>query len=220
MKNKFLKVTGIVVVCIALVVFWGYNKYFTPDPEVRQQLNSQFGEDFFKFEDEKIVGNSETVNNESSMDGLDKQRDISIIESMPDKEKEQGEGINAASVNDTNVAKKITQDDITNKYKPKFNYLQNVALNRLDTLYSAAIQDYVQSGKAGTLNRSEIVRKYIQAGTMLEGSVDDQFYKILDAMRAELIANNLATDIVGASKMEYEKAKSSRRSQLLAKVLK
>jgi hypothetical protein len=55
---------------------------------------------------------------------------------------------------------------------------------------------------------------------MLEGSVDNQFYSTLNAMQAELIANNLSTDIVGVNKSEYEKAKSNKRSQLLAKVLK
>jgi len=96
--------------------------------------------------------------------------------------------------------------------------LQSVAMSRVDTLYSAAVQEYVQSSKAGTLNRSELIQKYIQAGTRLEASLDSQFYSTLNAMQAELIANNLPTDLVGVNKSEYEKAKSSKRSQLLAKV--
>ena len=93
-----------------------------------------------------------------------------------------------------------------------------MALSRLDTLYSAAIQDYEQSSQAGTLNRSEFAKKYYQAGSMLEDNVDKQFYSALDAMKAELIANKLPTNIVTTIKKDYEKLKSSKRSQLLAKV--
>lgn len=91
-------------------------------------------------------------------------------------------------------------------------------MSRLDTLYSAAIQEYTQSSKAGTLDRSELARKYIQAGNTLEVNLDNQFYTTLNAMQAELMANNLPTDSVGSYKLEYENAKSNKRSQLLAKV--
>ena len=123
-------------------------------------------------------------------------------------------------VNENSATKRITQDEINIKYTPQFNYLQNVALSRLDTLYSAAIQEYVQLSEVGTLNRLELLQKYIQAGTTLEANLNSQFYSTLNAMQAELIANNPPTDIVGVIKNEYEKAKSDKRSQLLAKVRK
>jgi len=44
------------------------------------------------------------------------------------------------------------------------------------------------------------------------------FIMLSITMQAELIANDLSTDIVGAHKSEYEKAKSDKRSQLLTKV--
>ena len=50
--------------------------------------------------------------------------------------------------------------------------------------------------------------------------MDKQFYSTLYAMQAELIANNLPTDIVGVNKINYEKAKSVKRSQLLDKARK
>ncbi len=214
MKKKFLKITGIVVIFMALGGFWGYNKYFKPDPEIQQQLNNQFGAEFFNsFDDEKVVNNSEAVNNIKSVDDLAKKIEV--------KEQEEVKTVtNSTPVNENIVAKRITQDEINNKYKPQFNNLQNVALSRLDTLYSAAIQEYVQSSKAGTLNRPELVQKYIQAGNMLEANLNSQFYSTLNAMQAELIANNLPTDIVGVYKIEYEKAKSDKRSQLLVKVRK
>lgn len=215
------------VLLIALVSFWGYNKYFAPDPEIRQQLNSQFGEDFFNsFDDEKVVNSSGAVDNlksnkdEESVDDLAVKIDT-IIVSTPQKVKEQEESQTTSTpVNENIEVERITQDEINNKYKPQFNHLQNVALSRLDTLYSAAIQEYVQGSKAGKMNRSELIRKYIQAGTMLEANVDSQFYSALNAMQAELIADNLPTDIVGVYKSGYEKAKSDKRSQLLSKAQK
>lgn len=223
MKKKLLKITGILVLLMALVGFWGYNKYFAPDPEIQQQLTSQFGPEFFNsFDDEKVVNNSGAVD-VKSVDDLTKKMDIPTTGSTQEKAQGQEKGNLATTttpVNEPIVAKPISQEEINTKYKPQFIHLQNVAMSRLDTLYSAASQEYVQSKKAGTLNRAELVQKYIQAGTMLEASLDNQFYSTLNAMQAELIANNLPTDLVSVYKNEYEKAKSGKRSQLFAKVYK
>lgn len=221
MKKNFLKIIGIIVIFIGLGGFWGYNKYFKPDPVIQQQLNNQFGTDFFtSFDTNKDVKNAGAINDtkqpnndeESNSDHESNDEvssDLTVQNGNPKM-------TTATPVNETIAAKQITENEITLKYKPYFSYLQSVALSRLDTLYSAAIQEY----KAGTLNRSELAQKYIQAGTMLEANVDSQFHNTLNAMQAELIANNLPTDIVGAIESEYEKAKSSKRSQLLAKVSK
>ncbi|MHB8125218.1 MAG: hypothetical protein ACYDEJ_06150 [Desulfitobacteriaceae bacterium] len=230
MKKKFLKITGIMILFIALVVFWGYNKYFKPDPEIQQQLNNQFGAEFFNpFKDNKVFNNSGAVNNVKSnndlkpVDDLKKKINTPTIVSMLKKVKEQEESkivTTSTPVNENIATKRITQDEINIKYTPQFNYLQDVALSCLDTLYSAAVREYVQHSKAGTLNRSELVQKYIQAGTMVEANMDSEFYSTLNAMQAELIANNLPTDIVDVTKIKYEKAKSDKRSQLLSKVRK
>ena len=223
MKKKFLKITGIMVLLTAIVGFWGYNSYFKPDPRIQQQLNTQFGAGFFNSFDEKVVNNSGPVNNVKSVADSAKKIDTPTVVSMLEKAKPQENGkpaIASTPANETIVAKPVTQEEINNKYKTRFNYLQNVALSRLDTLYSAALQEYEQGKKAGTLNRSELAQKYIQAGTMLEASMDGEFNNTLNAMQAELIANNLPTDSVGVYMSEYEKAKSAKRSQLLAKVRK
>lgn len=170
MKKKFLKITGIIVLVMVLVGVWGYNKYFKSNLEIQEQLNNQFGAEFFtSFDDEKAVNDVKSVDNLSN-----NKTDIPIVGSKPEKVKEQEEnqiGTTTTPVNENIAAIQITQDEIYIKYKPQFNYLQNVALSRLDTLYSAAIQDYVQRSKAGTVNRSELAQKYIQAGTMLEANV-------------------------------------------------
>jgi len=212
MKNKFLKITGIMVLLLALVGFWGYNKYFKPDQGIQQQLNNQFGEEFFSFDDEKSEDNLKSNNVSKSVDELNNEVDFP-------KEQEEGNTVTTSPpVNENTTAKQITQDEINAKYTPQFKHLQNAALSRLDTLYSAAIQEYVQQKNAGTLNRSALAQKYIQAGTRLEANLDSQFYGTLNEMQAELVANNLPTDSVSVIKSEYENAKSGKRSQLLAKI--
>lgn len=220
MKHRFLKITSVLVIAIALGGFWGYNKYFKPDPEVQQQLDSQFGEDFFSFDDEKDVsksgaGNNTTNNGKKSVDqsndktdspaGVSNEGGSKTVPTLP-------------SGNENTATKPITQAEISAKYSPQFQHLQNVALGRLDTLYSSAIQEYVQQKNAGTLNRSALAQKYIQAGNRLEASLDNQFNSTLNEMKAELVANNLSTDVVGVIKSQYESAKSSKRSQLLSGV--
>ena len=213
MKKKYLIITGIMVLFIALGIFWGYKHYFTPDTEVQQQLSNQFGEDFFNsFDDEKANNNVET-SHEKLPDP--------IIVTVPEKVNEQEGGQTPSTpVPEAKVSEPITQDQIINKYKPQFTHLQNVAMSRLDTLYSTAIQEYIQASQAGTLNRSKLIQKYIQAGTMLEANVDSQFYTVLNAMEAELVANNFSSDLVEVTKSGYEKAKSDKKSQLLAKIRK
>lgn len=221
MKRKFLKISGVVLILIAGVSFWGYNKYFKPDLEIQQELTNQFGSEFFTlFDEKKVEDNSgEPVDNQSSTNEAKSGGDSKETVDTPQKEQKKSEpGTISTPVNDNTNSKEVTQGEINNKYKPQFNYLQSVALGRLDTLYSAAIQEYSQSKKNGTINRSELAQKYIQAGTMLEANVDRQFHSTLNAMKAELLANNLSTDIIGVIESEYENAKSNKRSQLLAKV--
>lgn len=222
MKKKLLILTGIIVLFMAVGGLWGYNKYFRPDPEIQRQLTDQFGTEFFNaFDDQGSVNNSSVVTNSKSVDDIADKSAIPKVVAISKKTDKPEENQNntplPTPVNEINTEKPITQDEISSKYMQRFNYLQNVALGRLDTLYSAAFQEYVQGKKAGTLNRSALAQKYIQAGTMLESSVDNQFYSTLNAMQTELIANNLPTDIVSVIKNNYEKAKSNKRSQLLAK---
>jgi len=223
MKKKFLIVIGIIVLSIALVGFWGYNKYFTPNPETQQQLADQFGEDFFSFDDEEALNDSGTVNNVKPVDELDKVKELEDGENVTPSTSSNPTTPTTSTTpktptNESVVEKQITQEDINNKYMGTFNSLQNVAMSRLDTLYSAAVQEYAESVKTGQVNRSALAQKYIQAGTTLEANVDKQFYKTLDMMQAELIANNLPTDSVGVYKSTYENAKSAKRSQLWAEV--
>ena len=212
--KKIIRIFVIILIVAALGSFWGYNKYFRPDPAIRQELTDQFGSDFFNSFNEKTnhqAGESATGEGTSTKGNT-----------AADNTKTQSgsPAVLPADAGNGKDVKPVSQEDIINKYQPQFNYLQNTALSRLDTLYSAAVQEYQQSKKSGTLKRSEIVQKYIQAATMLEGSVDSQFYNTLNAMKSDLIANNLATDIIGQTEAAYEKTKANRRSQLLSKISK
>lgn len=223
MKKKVLVITGVVVLLIALASFWGYDKYFKPNSEMQQELNNQFGEDFFNlFDDEDVVNSGQSIDEKEAVDVRNGPSGDDLAENDSESSISKPEPVKGPSTSgDQGVAvKPITQDEINTKYKPRFNHLQNVALSRLDTLYSAASQEYTSSKKAGTLNSSELAKKYIQAGTMLETSLDNQFYSTLNAMKAELEANNYPTNSVDGYKREYEKAKSDMRSQLLSKVRK
>ncbi|MCO1602138.1 hypothetical protein [Desulfosporosinus nitroreducens] len=219
MKKKFLIFTGVMLLFIALICFWGYNKYFKPNPQIQQQLNSQFGAEFFtSFNDANVAKTLEDADTVEGANSLGTSNNLQLNNEPKSVEYEESEVLNNSTSANENIEKRITENQISAKYKPQFNNLQNIALSRLDTLYSAAIQEYSQRSKAGTLNRSELIQKYMQAATMLEANVDSQFYSTLSGMQGELIANHLSVDIIDMTKSQYEKAKSDKRSQLLSKV--
>lgn len=214
MKKKFLIGTGIFVLFIAAIGFWSYNKYIRPDPKIKEQLYNQFGSDFFNLPDNEKAANDVATGIPDSSG-----------EMATGKESKASTSTEQSDQKDTNAGsalaeKSIPQNEIINKYMPQINSLQNLALSRLDVLYSAAVNEYKQRKKEGTLNSSELAQKYIQAGRMLEGNVDSQFNNILNKMQAEMVANNFSTDEVSVIRNEYEKAKSIKRSQLMANALK
>jgi len=219
MKKKFLIFVGAMLLFIALICFGGYNKYFKPNPQIQQQLNSQFGAEFFtSFNDANVAKTLEDADTVEGANFLEVPNNSQPNNNSKSVEYEESEVLSNSTPANENIEKRITENQISAKYKSQFNNLQNIALSRLDTLYSAAIQEYSQRSKAGTLNRSELIQKYMQAATMLEANVDSQFYSTLNGMQAELIANHLSVDIIDMTKSQYEKAKSDKRSQLLSKV--
>ncbi|KLU67447.1 hypothetical protein DEAC_c06590 [Desulfosporosinus acididurans] len=221
MKKKLLLISGVILVLIGFGGIWGYNKYFRLNPVIQKQLQNQFGTDFFNIALPKEITGSNAADNGKTDSDQTRQSDIrENSQSHTATEQDAEKTLTSTFGNASTSAKGVTQDEIIKKYTPQFGYLQNLALSRLNALYAAAVQEYKQGEKSGTLNRSALAEKYIQAGNMLEASVDNQFYRTLDAMQAELIANHLSTDIINAEKNEYEKAKSAERFQLLSKARK
>ncbi len=211
MKNKFFKIMGITVLIIAIVGFWGYNKYLRPDPGIQQQLVEQFGEDFFSFEDVGLAGDVGSEDSEGKVTNPPQENNNE--ETNAGTIKENVDNKNSTPSKEENT-EPVTLEQIDNKYQPQFTHLQNLAVSRLDTLFATAIQEY----KEGTLSRSQLAQKYLQAATTLEANVDSQFYAVLAKMEKELKGNNLATDIVNVYGENYENAKSDKRSQLFAQV--
>ena len=214
MRNKLFVVIGIpiLVMVIIFTIVWGYQTFFKPDQETQQQLVAQFGEDFFSTAAEE-AGSSDIA--ESTADE-ETPSEMSPEDKKSAKESAAGAIPGMASASGDVPVKPVTLDEIESKYIPQFESLQALAVNRLDALYAEAVREYKQQSADGTLNRAELAQKYIQAGNMLETSIDSQFYGVLQAMESELAANNLPTDIIAAIKADYEGEKSGKRSQLLA----
>ncbi|EHQ91809.1 hypothetical protein [Desulfosporosinus youngiae] len=216
--KKILKITGILALIIAIAGFWGYDKFFRPDPVIQQQLREQFGEDFFSFEDIELSGDTGS-NNSAAVGENDKgEKGNSSPQNTPNQV---NAGVNKANEENKDSApvkeerEKIpTPEQVGDKYHAKFMHLQDLALSRLDILFAAALQEY----KEGKVNESQLAQKYIQASTTLEANVDSQFYSVLTKLEEELKENKLATDIVKVYREQYENAKSAKRSQLLAQV--
>lgn len=233
MKKKFLKITSVIVLLLAMIGFWGYNQYFKPDPKVQQQLYNQFGAGFFtSFGDDKGVSHSGTTSRSgtinSSGTGMTTNAQLKSVQKNnnpqsltitgnPQVDTQAATASTSGNNSVTSTSQPLTEAEVVQEYMPQIQSLQNIALGRLETLYSAAKNEYKQDKKAGTLNTSALASKYIQAGNMLQANVDSQFDSIISQLQADLAAHNLPTDQVGVIENEYAQAKAAERSRLLAK---
>jgi hypothetical protein len=109
-------------------------------------------------------------------------------------------------------------ESIIAKYAPVFEKLQESAIERLEELYQAAVAEYQEESQAGTLNRFQLANKYLQAGRLLEASVDNAFYALLDGMEKELKKNNLPTAIVSEIESAYEETKKDKKEELFGRL--
>jgi len=200
MHKKHVKIAAFTALMLACLGWWGYSSYWRPDPQVQEQLNQQFGSEFFNsFPLEEPAG-AEPVATAA----------VERIE--PPRTVQAGTPPISADISGS----RMSEEEIINQYVPQFRSLEKTAASRLDALFAAALQEYRQQKQAGTLNLSELARKYIQAGTRLEANVDGQFYASLNAMQAELEANNQSTAVIAEIKQEYAAAKAQKRAELLA----
>lgn len=106
-------------------------------------------------------------------------------------------------------------ESIIENYEPTFNALEDQALDRLDSLLSTALDEYYQQERNGTLDRFVLTNKYIQAGRILENSVDERFYELLEKMEDELTRKGYPTDITGEIEDTYQSAKDEKKRELL-----
>ncbi len=211
----------IILLCIlAIIVALGAGIYFylfSSEEEIDAQLNEQFSEEFFSFSDINLtpietIPDKTNINDDS--DHSPKQSDSSIDTSSPNH------STNSEVSNETTVEPKTTIETIEtietikNEYTPKFKKLEDAAVDRLDELFSAGYKEY----KEGKLSKTELAKKYIQAGEKLQNGVDGVFYGLLREMEQELKASNLSTDLVKEAEATYKEAIKKKKSELFSKL--
>lgn len=217
-RKKPLIIIGVILLMLTLIGLWGYNEFLKPDAAVQQQLYDQFGEDFFSFDDNSADYPKDPTTQEAMNNALPAGTEPVVVKPPVQGETRTQEDIKVSDLpGGQETGTTTTEEEISSKYKERFTYLQNLALSRLDTLFNSAIQEYQQSKKSGKVDRGALFQKYFQAATTLESGVDGQFYSVLGVMEAELKAAGLPTGLVGTYRDIYEKAKSDKRAQLLAK---
>ena len=236
MIRKFLKVIGIIMLAVVLLGLAGYYALFKPDLALQQELKAEFGEEFFEIND-TVSGTAAYIGPKDDIGQPDPttqketivQKVVKGIEKMAGTVSKTTAGrVDAAqpapvtagpgNAGSQAVPAALTQAEILGKYEPRFQNLQGQSVSRLEVLYASGIaESRAQSGN-GTFNREELVRKYIQAGAMLESAADNQFYSILNALQAELIANGLPLDVINDIESEYLSEKSGKRAELLGRL--
>ncbi len=105
-------------------------------------------------------------------------------------------------------------ESVINNYEPILTSLQDVALERLDSLLITAMNDYNRQEREGTLDRFVLTNKYIQAGRMLESGVDEVFYDLLGDLKAELAAIGYPDDLALEIEETYLEAKDAKKREL------
>lgn len=111
----------------------------------------------------------------------------------------------------------LTEAEIIAKCQPQLESLQSQSVARVEELAAAAVQEYKTKQANGTLDKNEMVKKYLQAGYMLEAGVEEAFYRPLNAMQAELIANGHPTTASQEIKNRYVRSKAQKRNELLSR---
>lgn len=235
MIRLFFRIIGIVALAVVLLGLAGYYALFKPDLELQQELRAEFGEEFFEINDTGsgtdiyVSSNAAPAQPEQApqKDTL-VQKVVKGIEKMTGAVSKTPAGraaetqpapVTAGPGNAGSQAAPVvlTQAEILGKYEPRFQNLQAQSDGRLETLYAAALAESRAQKASGTFDREGLARKYIQAGSMLEGAADSQFYSILSDLQAELAANGLPADITGEIERQYLGAKSGKRSELLGR---
>jgi hypothetical protein len=235
MIKKFLKITGCIVLAAVLLGLAGYYAMFKPDMKLQKELKAEFGEEFFEMNSmESGTAAENSQNNDPAQAEKVPQKDT-IVDKVAAGIGNMTRAVKNMVVSKADVAQpvpvtvspdnaknqaapvRLTQEEITGKYTPQFQSLQNQSASRLEALYSAGEAEKRALSDNGTLNRTELARKYIQAGSMLESSADSQFYSTLNAMQAELIANDLPLDIINDIESAYISAKAGKRSEMLGR---
>lgn len=202
--KKLFKTLGVLIFILALLGWWGYDNFFRSDPVVQQQLVEEFGPQFFNFEslDTPAVNTNVKPAAGSFTAAIQKKAEQQLAVSF-----------NPAPVNGSSQL--ISAEAIIQKYAPEFQALEQVSNSSLETIYSAAVSEYVQHANAGTLDHAAWTRKYLQACLILQANIDTRFNSTLSALETELKANQQSTQIISEIKKEYSAAKRKKVTELV-----
>ncbi|SET70346.1 hypothetical protein SAMN05660297_03206 [Natronincola peptidivorans] len=169
----------IIFICLLVIVtgagIWGYQYFFGIDDNLRTQLEEEFSEEFFSFNDLDL-------------------KDSPLIEST---------STSAGSVGFSG-GNNISVDYISDKYAGKFDELETVVKTRIDVLIQRAYEEYMNQQTPNQLNDALLARKYLQAASMLEASVEATLDSLLREMELELQSHQLPTDLVDETKEYYQ----------------
>ncbi len=232
--KKILALALSLIIIAGGLGFGAYYYFLVPDTDINKQLDESFGSDFFEIfnleGDPALINEGNPLPSEKplSLNGSEGNTVTSEKENGKDRtiqeennsQDHQTESDNSKEEKTTDSADekeslKVTTDDIIKRYEPKIISLENIALERLTTLYTTAMEEYLKQRKEGKVNRTELARKYLQAAVRLENNVDAIFYEILDEMEKELKTNQLSTSIISTIKKEYNTAKTEMRKEYL-----
>ncbi len=109
-------------------------------------------------------------------------------------------------------------EGIIAKYEPVFESLQETAEERLEELYRVAITEYHEKKETGTYDRFQLGNKYLQAGQLLERTVDKAFFELLEGMEKELSHKNLPTGVVSEIEEKYNKTKQEKKEEIFSRL--
>ncbi len=228
-KSKILVIS--IVVPIAILAgfgVWIYNALFSYDPLVEKEIIDQFGEGFFDFDlDQALAPDDDAVIDVTNPSGSDSTGDL--VPGSESNPAEPGETVETtappAGDNNNNepapqppTPASVTMESIVAKYESKFKALEAQVLAKLDALFHAAAAEYKEQEKDGTLDKTALYSKYIQAGQKLESSADAQFYALLNELQAELADSGFSTAIISEIESDYKNAKTAKKRELLSQV--
>lgn len=107
---------------------------------------------------------------------------------------------------------------IRDKYVRSYTQLQNLALDRLDTLVSLAKQEYNMKKNSADFSKIDFASKYSSAANKLQDEVNRVFYQVLEQMKKELKDNQLPMDLAKEAEDTYQSLIKKKKDELLSKM--
>jgi len=231
--KKFLIILGVILSVLLLGGGWLYYDFTAPDPVIEQELQEELPEGFFEVSElEKELNEFEETDSNGTEESSTPEEDTQNQNNNTHTSKNNKTQTNTSNESNSKhdpakkeaaPAKKTTEQSITvesidAKYAPRFQKLESIALNRLETLKDNAIAEYNRKKKEGTLDKGALAKKYLQAANKLEGAIETTFERLLSQMEHDLKVNNLPTDLVKKAKKEYQESMDEKKSEIYSKL--